>query len=145
MENPIVYFFNAKIKLKGCDDMSGKKGIAHAHYSCEEKLRIVNEVLQNHKSSREVGRENGLDSSMIRRWVRQYNKDGLDALKSKNHLKGNQFSALHTSKHLSDMERLQLTVEKLRVENERLKKGYIVKGVGADKEFVTLKDLNFKS
>ena len=33
-------------------------------------------------------------------------------------------------------------VEKLQIENERLKKGYIVKGVGASKEFVTLKDLN---
>ena len=144
MEKPIVYFFSAKIHLKGSENMSGKKGIAHTRYSCEEKLRIVNEVLKNHKSSIEVGRENGLDSSMIRRWVRQYNKDGIDALESKNANKGNRFSALHASKNLSETERLKLTVEKLRVENERLKKGYIVKGVGADKEFVTLKDLNFK-
>jgi len=27
---------------------------------------------------------------------------------------------------------------------ERLKKGYVVKGVGASKEFVTLRDLNTK-
>ena len=145
MENPIVYFFNAKINLKGCDCMAGKKGMSHTHYSYEEKLRIVNEVLQNHKSSREVGKENGMESSIIRRWVRQYSKDGIDALKSKNHHKGNRFSALHNSKHLSDAERLELTIEKLRVENERLKKGYIAKGVGADKVFVTLKDLNSKS
>lgn len=34
-------------------------------------------------------------------------------------------------------------VEKLRIENEWLK-SYIAKGVGADRAFVTLKDLNFK-
>ena len=55
---------------------------------------------------------------------------------------GNRFSALHASKSLTEEERLRLTVEKLQIENERLKKGYIVKGVGASKEFVTLRDLN---
>ena len=57
---------------------------------------------------------------------------------------GNHFSALHSSKSLSEKERLILLVEKLQIENERLKKGYTVKGVGADKEFVTTKDLNSK-
>ena len=41
------------------------------------------------------------------------------------------------SKNLSEVERLRLTVAKLEVENERLKKGYLAKGVGASKEFVT--------
>ena len=35
-------------------------------------------------------------------------------------------------------------VEKLQIENERLKKGYTVKGVGAGKEFVTLSEMNSK-
>lgn len=43
---------------------------------------------------------------------------------------------------MTEEERLRLMVEKLQIENERLKKGYIVKGVGASKEFVTLRDLN---
>ena len=34
---------------------------------------------------------------------------------------------------------------KLRIENERLKKGYQVKGGGANKEYVTLNDVNTKS
>ena len=58
--------------------------------------------------------------------------------------KGNHFSALHRSKSLSEIDKLKLTVEKLQIENERLKKGYITKGVGARKVFVTLKDLNSK-
>jgi len=57
---------------------------------------------------------------------------------------GNKYAALHSSRSLSEMEKLCLLVEKLQVENERLKKGYTVKGVGAAKEYVTLKDLNTK-
>jgi hypothetical protein len=33
----------------------------------------------------------------------------------------------------------------LKIENERLKKGYTVKGVGADKEFVIISEKNMKS
>ena len=36
-------------------------------------------------------------------------------------------------------------VAKLEIENERLKKGYQVKGVGATKEFVTGRGKNLKS
>lgn len=50
----------------------------------------------------------------------------------------------HSSKSLTEEEKLRLLVEKLEIENERLKKGYIVKGVGADKVFVTLRELNSK-
>ena len=39
----------------------------------------------------------------------------------------------------------QNEVAKLEIENERLKKGYLVKGVGAAKEFVTGKEKNSKS
>jgi hypothetical protein len=52
---------------------------------------------------------------------------------------------LHTSKSLSREERLELENLKLRIENERLKKGYMVKGVGVSKEFVTTLDANTKS
>ena len=43
----------------------------------------------------------------------------------------------HVSKNLSELERLRLMVAKLEIENERLKKGYWVEGVGANKVFVT--------
>ena len=50
---------------------------------------------------------------------------------------GNRFAALHTSKSLSEVERLRLMVAKLEIENARLKKGYWVEGAGANKEYVT--------
>ena len=58
---------------------------------------------------------------------------------------GNPFAALHISKNLSEIERLRLTVAKLEVENERLKKGYLVKGVGVAKEFVIGREKSTKS
>ena len=64
-----------------------------------------------------------------------------DALERSN---GNPYAALPTSKHLSEVERLQLLVAKQEVEIARLKKGYYVEGVGADKVFVTGKDSNTK-
>ena len=58
---------------------------------------------------------------------------------------GNHFAALHVSKNLSELERLRLMVAKLEIENERLKKGYWVEGVGANKEYVTGKGKTTKS
>ena len=59
--------------------------------------------------------------------------------------KYHRFASLHTSKSLSEVERLRLMVAKLEVENARLKKGYWVEGAGANKEYVTGSDRTTKS
>lgn len=79
----------------------------------------------------------------LRKWITKYLKSGEEALESKKKV-GNRFSALHTSKSLTLEERQRLIIEKQQIEIERLKKGYIVKGVGAGKEYVTLRDANTK-
>lgn len=84
------------------------------------------------------------DRSMISRWVKRYIAEGESSFIHKRH-PGNPFAALHTSKNLSEIERLRLMAAKLEIENERLKKGYWVKGVGAVKEFVIGKEKNLKS
>ena len=65
-----------------------------------------------------------------------------DALEPKN---GNPYAALHTSKTLSEVDRLRLIIAKQEVEIARLKKGYWVEGVGAKKEYVTGSGKNTKS
>jgi transposase-like protein len=102
---------------------------------CEEK----------HIPVRQVARENNIPYGTLDGWVRKYQTGGAQALNPEKVRSGNRFSALHTSKSLSEIDRLRLLVEKLEIENERLKKGYIVKGVGVNKEFVTLKEWNSKS
>ena len=83
------------------------------------------------------------DRSMICHWLRDYGQYGEAAFNPKGH-PGNPFAAWHTSKTLTEHERLRLEIAKLEIENERLKKGYQVKGVGANKAFVTTKDVNMK-
>jgi hypothetical protein len=76
--------------------------------------------------------------------VKEYIAEGESAFIPKGH-PGNPFAALHSSKKLSELERLRLIVAKLEIENERLKKGYWVEGVGVNKEFVTGPDKSTKS
>ncbi|MDE8214750.1 ArsR family transcriptional regulator, partial [Erysipelothrix rhusiopathiae] len=76
-------------------------------------------------------------------WIDRFMRDGKEGLKNKKKT-GNHFSALHTSKSLTEIERLQLEILKRDIEIARLKKGYQVKGVGVNKAFVTLKDKNPK-
>ena len=121
-----------------------RKGQKKRIWTPEQKSEIVHKHLDNHISVRTLEREYTVDRSMICRWVKEYIAEGEAAFIPKGH-PGNPFAALHVSKNLSELERLRLMVAKLEVENERLKKGYWVEGVGANKEFVTGKGKSTKS
>lgn len=51
-------------------------------YSYEEKLNVVNEVLENGMSIKEAGRKFGIHHEVIRRWVRMFEYHGHEGLKS---------------------------------------------------------------
>ena len=51
---------------------------------------------------------------------------------------------MHFKKPKNRIEELELELMKKEIEIARLKKGYVVKGVGAEKEFVTIFDKNTK-
>ena len=114
--------------------MGSKKGVPHRKWSKEDKLRIVKLHLEGHQSLNQIEKEQGVDHSLVSAWVKKYLEEGEEALAPH---KGNPYAALHTSKSLSEVERLRLMVAKLEVENARLKKGYWVEGAGANKEYVT--------
>ena len=120
-----------------------KKGQKKRIWTREQKLEIISKHLKEHISVRTPEKEYSADRSMICHWLRDYDKYGETAFNPKRH-PGNHFAALHTSKTLTETEKLKLRLAKLEIENERLKKGYQVKGVGANKEFVTTKDVNTK-
>lgn len=58
-------------------------------------------------------------NSLVSAWVKRYLEEGEDALEPKN---GNPYAALHTSKTLSEVDRLRLIIAKQEVEIARLKK-----------------------
>ena len=123
--------------------MSRSTGGKNKSWTKEEKLRIVNRYLTEGIGRHKIAAEEGIASGMLWHWIRKYQEEGPDALENKRK-KGNMFAALHTSKSLSEVERLRLTVLKQEIEIERLKKGYIVKGVGAEKEYVSTNNVNTK-
>lgn len=121
-----------------------KKGQNKRVWPPEQKAEIVYKHLNDHISVRTLEKEYHADRSMICKWVKKYIAEGESSFVHKGH-PGNPFAALHVSKNLSEVERLRLTVAKLEVENERLKKGYLAKGVGASKEFVTGREKSSRS
>ena len=81
-------------------------------------------------SSKQVAKEENIESSTVRRWTRIYLSQGEEGLINKKK-PGNPLSKYQNRKNLSDLEKLEYENMKLRIENERLKKGYIVKGDGS--------------
>lgn len=120
-----------------------KKGQTKRVWTPQQKAEIVHKHLEDHISVRTLEKEYNADRSMICRWVKKYIMEGDKSFIHRGH-SGNPFAALHTSKKLSELDRLRLTVAKLEIENERLKKGYQVKGVGVKKEYVTIHEKNTK-
>ena len=90
----------------------------------------------------QIEKEYSVSNGLVSTWVKKYLNDGEEALVSRS---GNPYVALHTSKSLSEVERLRLIVAKQEIEIARLKKGYWVEGVGANKEYVTGSGKNTKS
>ena len=122
--------------------MGRPKGGKNRKWSVEEKLRIINRHLEAHLPMGQVAKEEDISSGMLSNWIHKYLEGGETALAKR---PGNPYAALHTSKHLGEEDRLRLIIAKQEVEIARLKKGYFVKGVGANKEYVTGKEKTTKS
>lgn len=122
--------------------MGTKKGTKPRKWSKEEKLKLVLLHLNEKVSLMQIEKEYSVSNGLVSTWVKKYLNGGEDALVSRS---GNPYAALHTSKSLSEVERLRLIVAKQEIEIARLKKGYWVEGVGANKEYVTGNGKNTKS
>ena len=114
--------------------MGTRKGTKPRKWSKEEKLKLVLLHLNEKVSLMQIEKEYSVSNGLVSTWVKKYLNGGEAALVSRS---GNPYAALHTSKSLSEVERLRLIVAKQEIEIARLKKGYWVEGVGANKEYVT--------
>lgn len=124
--------------------MGRPKGGTNRYWSKEEKLRIVKEVLEKHRSTSEVSKAEKISNGMLNKWLKKYLENGEEGLKNQKK-PGNALSKYSMKKNLTEYERLEYENMKLRIENERLKKGYLVKGDGQIVVFNGLKDKNLKS
>ena len=122
----------------------GSTGIKARIWSVEEKLEVVEKHLKEHISYSVLRDLYQVNKGLIHAWVKRYlesGEEGLDRKVRKHHPE----IGLYNRKDLSETERLQLENLKLRIENDRLKKGYIVKGVGSKKVYIPISKMNTKS
>lgn len=95
----------------------------------EEKEKIVKDYL-NGKGIKTIKKEYQVRNAQVYRWLEKYEKYGIDGLKSKTGKHKNHVAGLYFRKPKSKIEELELELMKKEIEIARLKKGYMVKGVG---------------
>ena len=123
--------------------MGRPKGGKNKYWSKEEKLKLVKEHLEQHVSTLEITTRENISNGMYNNWLKKYLEQGEVGLENKKK-PGNPLSKYMNKKQLSDIEKLEYVNMKLRIENERLKKGYIVEGDGQVVIFNGSKNKNSK-
>lgn len=125
--------------------MARPKGTKNVMRSPEEKERIVLEATEC--GTCRTAKAHGISKRLLQNWMRKYRESGVDGLKSQSgkHGSGNHLAGLQRKKGKTREEELELEVLRLKIEVERLKKGYRVKGGGRKKEYVTTKGSNTRS
>ena len=110
--------------------MGRPKGGKNNYHSQEEKIRIVKEMIEQNLSQWQASRKYGINQSILGRWRKDYLENGEKSLINKKK-PGNPLCQYSNKKNLTETEKLQYEIMKLRIENERLKKGYLMKGDGS--------------
>lgn len=125
--------------------MGRPKGISapRRSWSKEEKLKAVNRVLINHETAEDVRKDLNINPGLLHTWIKKYLENGEKGLENK--IKpGNPLSKYMHKKELTNIEKLEYENMKLKIENERLKKGYMVEGDGQIVIFNGSKNRNLK-
>ena len=110
----------------------------------EEKAKIIEEYLNGEHGLHYYERKYAIHYQVLHSWYKKYLEDGIDGLKSKTGKKKGGTKGQGASKPKNREEELEKKIMKLEIENARLKKGYLVKGGGDQKEYVTTLDENMK-
>ena len=115
--------------------MGRTKGILNKapsrYWSKADKFAIVQLVLSGKYSASELAKSHGMaNSGMLTNWIKKYNEGGIEALENKRK-PGNPLSKYSNRKELTPLEQLQYENMILKIENERLKKGYTTEEVMA--------------
>lgn len=110
----------------------------------EEKEKIVLEMINGGFGFHTMSKMYDISKSVLSRWYYAYKEKGIEGLKSNTGRHKNSNAGIYLRKPKNKIDELELEIMKKDIEIARLKKGYSVKGVGAEKEFVTIFDKNIK-
>lgn len=100
----------------------------------EEKEEIVLYHLNNDIGMNKCAKHFGVSKGQVFKWVTDYRKNGIEGLINKKK-PGNPLSKFSNKKNLTKEEQLEYENMKLRIENELLKKGFLMKGDGTIVKF----------
>lgn len=100
------------------------------YFSQQDKYEYVKLILEGETSMAQLAKDNDLSLGMLSTWVKKYQEGGIEALENKRK-PGNPLSKYQNRKSLTPLERLEYENMALRIENERLKKGYTAEEVMA--------------
>ena len=114
--------------------MGRHKGGNNQSHTKEEKIKYVKMMLEEGYSAKKLEKEYGISHSLTDKWRRKYLEFGADSLENQKK-SGNPLCKYSNKKNLSKEEQLEYENMKLRIENELLKKGYLMKGDGTIVKF----------
>ena len=106
----------------------------------EEKEKLDLEYLDSKVGYRKFAESNDIYPSTFAKWIKLYRERGIEGLKSKTGKNGTGKGNFKRT----EIEQLKEALLKKEIELMRLKKGYVVKGVGAKKEYASISDVNIK-
>ncbi len=112
-----------------------KKGQKFKTWTAEEKYEVIKPIINLEKSLTQVGKETKISNSMLYSWTKSYKEKGINGLNNKKK-PGNPLMKYSRRKTLTKEEQLEYENMKLRIENELLKKGYLMKGDGTIVKFM---------
>ena len=112
--------------------------------TAKEKEKIVKEYRNTSITIRAIAEKYHTGIKNISEWVNKYEKYGIKGLESQTGRKKGGSKGQGARKPKTREEELERKIMRLEIENARLKKGYIVKGGGDQKEYVTTLDKNMK-
>ena len=114
--------------------MGRPKGGKNKTHTKEEKIKYVKMMLEDGYSAKKLEKEYGVSHSLTDRWKRKYLEFGEDSIENQKK-PGNPLCKYSNKKNLSKEEQLEYENMRLRIENELLKKGYLMKGDGTIVKF----------
>ena len=98
-------------------------------WSQEQKFEIIKPVMECEITVTRQAIKYEISEENISRWIKNFKEKGIEGLENKRK-PGNPLAKYSRRKELNEIEKLEYENMKLRIENERLKKGYLVKGDG---------------
>lgn len=111
----------------------------------EEKAKLILEFMSSNMTRVLFCKEKNISRRLFTKWCYKYEKYGIEGLTSKTGTKKGGNKGKGNKKCKTREEELERENLKLKIEIERLKKGYYVKGVGPKKEYISINNRSSKS